>query len=334
MGYYWEKVTGQVEIMNSQRPINEVLADNGVKEETKQALRNIQQARMFAVNELKLPDNDSYKEYADVGRQYVVYTVVATPRYSVKPREWCFLIVGCLSYRGYFSKHDAEAFAEDLKQQGYDVYVSGTRAYSTLGWFDDPVLNTMLYKNEAYRVGLIFHELAHQQHYVDDDTAFNEGFASAVEIEGVERWYKLKNEPEHTTQYLINKKRQQAFKAMLKNTRQKLSMLYKTETEELVLAQGKKRIFDNMQRDYQKLKSQWSDYKGYDKWMSQPLNNAHLALSNTYTQWVPAFRALLKQVGTFEKFYEQVEQIGSLEQDQRHARLRALQSDYVVQIKP
>ncbi len=331
MGYYWEKVTGQVEIMNSQRPIAEVLADDTVSEETKAALRNINAARKFASEELNLSDNNSYKEYADVGRPYVVYTVVATPRFSVKAKEWCFLIVGCLSYRGYFSKDKADEFAAELQQQGLDVYVAGTRAYSTLGWFSDPVLNTMLYKNEAYRVGLIFHELAHQQNYVDDDTAFNEGFATAVEIEGVERWYAQKNQPAATKQFYLDRQRSEAFKLMLKNTRDKLAAMYQSDISEQDKQTGKERIFTDLRQDYARLKQQWQGYAGYDNWMQQPLNNAHLALSNTYSEWVPAFRALLKRAGSFGKFYENVAQLGELKREQRHAKLQALKANYVVE---
>lgn len=325
IGYYWEKVQGHAEILNNQRAIQDVIDDPKTNTETRQRLKSAQQARLFATQVLKLPDNDSYQNYVDIQRDYVVWTVVATPPYSIEAKQWCFFIVGCLSYRGYFSKQSAEEFAAELKKQNMDVYISGTRAYSTLGWFDDPLLSTMLYKSEAYRVGIIFHELAHQQMYVENDTAFNEAFASTVELAGIKAWFEHKNDQQGFNNYSLSKKRDQAFKKLLLQTRQQLKELYATTKQPSAMQRGKENIFKKLKIKYQQLKTGWGGYSGYDKWMAKKLNNAQLALIATYNDWIPAFMALLKKSNNdFELFYNKVKQLSEKEKPQREKALLKL----------
>ncbi len=332
MAYYWEKIQGHADILNSQRPIKEVIDDPKTTAETKQRLISAQQARDFASEVLKLPDNDSYRNYADVGRDFVVWTVVATPAYSIKAKQWCFIIVGCLSYRGYFSKTSAEEFADELKKQGMDVYVSGTKAYSTLGWFDDPLLSTMLYKSEAYRIGIIFHELAHQQMYVENDTAFNEAFASTVELEGIKAWYENKKDSQGFKNYSIAKQRDKAFKNLLKQTRQELKVLYQSEQSTESMQENKVARFKTLQARYKNLKKQWDGYTGYDKWMAQKLNNAQLALVATYNNWIPAFRALYKKSNAdFSVFYTNVKSLSETEKLEREKELLKLMPREAIQ---
>ncbi len=332
MAYYWEKIQGHADILNSQRPIKEVIDDPKTTAETKQRLISAQQARDFASEVLKLPDNDSYRNYADVGRDFVVWTVVATPAYSIKAKQWCFIIVGCLSYRGYFSKTSAEEFADELKKQGMDVYVSGTKAYSTLGWFDDPLLSTMLYKSEAYRIGIIFHELAHQQMYVENDTAFNEAFASTVELEGIKAWYENKKDSQGFKNYSIAKQRDKAFKNLLKQTRQELKVLYQSEQSTESMQENKVARFKTLQARYKNLKKQWDGYTGYDKWMAQKLNNAQLALVATYNNWIPAFRALYKKSNAdFSVFYTNVKSLSETEKPEREKELLKLMPREAIQ---
>ena len=322
VSYYWEKIQGHAEILDQQRPLQDVIDDPETAPEIKQRLINVQAARNFASKELLLPDNNSYRNYADIGRDYVVWTVVATPPYSVKAEQWCFLFVGCLSYRGYFSRQTAEEFANELKQQGKDVYVAGTKAYSTLGWFDDPLLNTMLYKNEAYRVGIIFHELAHQKMYVEDDTDFNEAFATTVEQQGVKRWFLLKGNKPKYKKYLLAKKRDEQFKQLLLDTKEQLKNLYAKKLDNTQMQNQKQQVFKDLQQRYQQYKSKWNNYSGYDKWMSQDLNNAHLALVATYNDLIPAFRGLFKAVNNdFKMFYKQVNELKEFEIKQRHRGL-------------
>ena len=325
LAYYWEKIQGHAEILSKQEPIQEVIDNPQTSDKVRKKLINTQIARAFASEVLQLPDNDSYKNYVDLKKDYVIWTVVATPPYSIKAKEWCFLIVGCLSYKGYFSKQDAEAFAEKLKTENMDVYVSGTKAYSTLGWFDDPLLSTMLYNSEAYRVGIIFHELAHQKMYVEDDTAFNEGFASTVELEGVQAWFSRDNKKEEYKRYIISKERDDDFKKLLQTTRAELKEAYSLSLDSKAMDESKIKIFNKLQLSYKKLKKQWDGYSGYDKWMSQDLNNAHLALVATYNDYIPAFRNLFKNVNNdYDLFYQQVEKMSELDKDKRYEEINKL----------
>ena len=322
VAYYWEKVQGHTEILEKQRPVQEVIDSPDTKAQIRERLKNVQQARNFASDKLLLPENDSYRYYADIGRDYVVWTVVATPPYSMKPKQWCFLIVGCLSYRGYFSKQSAEEFAAELKKKNMDVYVAGTKAYSTLGWFDDPLLNTMLYKSEAYRVGIIFHELAHQKMYVEDDTAFNEAFASAVEKQGVKEWFVQQKNANKFEKYILSKKRDDQFKKLLLDTRKNLEKLYTKKISIDLMQVEKKSLFKQLRENYNKFKIRWHGYTGFDKWMSNNLNNSHLALVATYNNLIPAFDGLFKASGdNFKVFYEKVNELKDMEYTKRHKKL-------------
>ena len=218
--YYWQAVEGHTDILNREQPIKQILQEPDLDPELRGYLEEIQRARDFATVELGLPDNDSYRNYADVRRDYVIWNVIATEEFSVAPQQWCFPFAGCVSYRGYFSKADAQEFAENLSKEGMDGSVAGARAYSTLGWFDDPLLNTMLYRDEALRVGVIFHELAHQQLYVQDDTAFNEAFAMVVAQEGVRRWFLSRKDEQAYEAFLQSEKRRAEFNSLLKQTRE------------------------------------------------------------------------------------------------------------------
>ena len=329
VAYYWEKIQGQAEILNKQQPIQEVIDNPQTPESLRVLLVNAQQARTFASDTLLLPDNNSYRNYVDVGRDYVVWTVVATPPYSIEPKEWCFFIVGCLSYRGYFSQQAAEEFATDLKAQGMDVYVSGAKAYSTLGWFDDPLLSTMLYKSEAYRVGIIFHELAHQKTYVDNDTAFNEAFATTVELEGIKTWFKQTNEQKKLELYLISRKRDKDFKKLLTQTREALKQFYAKNKLPEELQKGKQNIFAKLQLAYKNFKQRWNNYTGYDKWFTKPVNNPRLALVATYNDWLPAFSKLLEDSKRdYRQFYKKVAALTELDKEQRNTKLEELMSRY------
>jgi len=186
-GYYMDLMAGHSELLERRKPVAEIIADEKTSPKLRKLLKTSENIRDFASNNLDLPKNNSYRQYADLNRRYAVWNVIAAEEFSIHAKKWCFLLVGCLSYRGYFSKQVAMDYSAELKKQGYDVYVAGASAYSTLGWFDDPLLNTMMLKSEAQRAGIIFHELAHQVVYIDDDSAFNEAFATAVEEEGIRR---------------------------------------------------------------------------------------------------------------------------------------------------
>ncbi|MDH5600098.1 MAG: aminopeptidase [Gammaproteobacteria bacterium] len=318
-------MAGHNELMEKQKPVNEILANNETKPRLRALLVSSQKIRDFASKSLHLPNNDSYRSYADLKRPFAVWNVVAANEFAVEAKKWCFLVVGCLSYRGYFSKDDALAYANELKKEGYDVYVAGANAYSTLGWFDDPLLNTMMYKSEARRAGIIFHELAHQQVYIDNDSGFNEAFATTVEQEGVRRWLISRGKQESYQQYLDDKKRDMELNLLLKQTRQRLKAVYQRKLDDEEKRAAKKIVFKQMQEKYQHLKKSWGGYNAYDKWMKQELNNAHLLLIATYHDLVPMFQTMLsKEKHDLKNFYTAVEQLGSLDKLQRTKKLNSI----------
>ena len=324
-GYYMDLMAGHSELLEQRKPVSELIEDKGTTSKLRKLLKTSQNIRDFASKELDLPENDSYRMYSDLKRRYAVWNVVAAEEFSVEPKKWCFLFVGCLSYRGYFSKEDAESYANELKAEGFDVYVAGAKAYSTLGWFDDPLLNTMMYKSEARRAGIIFHELAHQVVYIENDSAFNEAFATAVEQEGIRRWMSAKGEDKKYQKYLVEKKRDSEINQLLKDTREKLKKLYKTKISIEDKRQKKKLIFSSMQKQYGDLKKFWKGYDAYDSWMNQGLNNSHLLLIATYNDLVPAFNLMLKNEGyDLENFYASVKKYGELKKEERDIQLKLL----------
>jgi len=279
-------------------------------------------ARRFAVTELGLPDNDSYSSYADLGRPYVVWTVVAAQALSLQPHTWCYPVFGCLAYRAYFKQADAQHEAQQLQQAGYDVYVAGIPAYSTLGWFDDPFLNTMLGWDEARLVGTLFHELAHQQMYVPDDTEFNESFAMAVQREGVRRWMSKYHDTAALDLWQQDARRDADFIGLVLKTRQRLQALYDTDQSEAMKLEQKRELLRQLRLDYRLFRKRWSDYAGYDNWMFQDLNNAMIASVSTYHKLIPAFEALLKQNDyDLNVFYAAVGLLSSLNSEQRRLKL-------------
>ena len=304
--YYLDAVNGHYALLEKSRPIDSVISEDS-SEDLKNKLITFQHARLFAIQELLLPDNGSYKSYADIGRVYATWNVITTEKFSIKAKESCFLFAGCLNYKGFFSKKQAEEYANKLKLAGYDTYVAGSRAYSTLGWFDDPLLNTMMYKSEANRVGILFHELAHQKIYVDDDSNFNEAFATFIEKEGVKRWLEKQDKQQELKKYYLSNKRQNEFNKLLRKARTKLQNIYALKEKEHTKVTKKEMVFVNLKKEYEQLKIKWQGYDGYDKWMEQDLNNAHLALTATYYDLVPMFnQVLLDSNNDLKNFYKKV----------------------------
>ncbi len=321
--YYMRALSGHAQLLNAQRPLDEVLADPALSAQTRTRLESLRAARNFASRELGLPDNDSYRRYADLGRPYAVWNVVATPPYSMKPKQWCFIFVGCINYRGYYQRKQAEAYADRLRAQGLDVQVAGARAYSTLGWSADPLLNTMLYRSEARRVGIIFHELAHQQLFIKGDTTFNESFATVVEQEGVRRWFLAEGKPARYQAYREERKRDVRFKQMLLRTRKKLERLYRQKIDKKHMQKEKTRIFSELKQTFARLKKSQSAFSVYDRWMAQDLNNAHLALVAIYYEDVPALMHLLKaKQGDLPAFYRAAAKLAHEDPQKRRILLR------------
>ncbi|MGN6388310.1 MAG: aminopeptidase [Burkholderiaceae bacterium] len=324
LGYYVQAAHGQFSLLSQARPIDDWLADPQASDKLKQKLEAVQRIRRFAVNELALPDNRSYTEYADLHRPYALWNVVATPALSMTPKRWCFPIAGCVDYRGYYSKDDAEAYAATLRREGYDVQVSGVPAYSTLGWFADPVLSTFIGYPEGEVARLIFHELAHQVAYAPGDSQFNESFATTVEETGVERWFAKEADPRTRAAYEQFKARKEQFIALLLGYRDKLEALYAGSDSDAEKLRRKAEIFAALRRDYAVLKESWGGYAGYDRWFASPLSNAHLALVATYHAYVPAFRTLLTERGGYADFYRSVKTLASLDGPARERKMAAL----------
>ncbi len=323
--YYWQAASGQLELWQKSRPIDDWLADPDTKPELKARLTQAQEIRGFASSNLGLPDNGSYRKFAELARPYVVWNVFAAPELSLQPVQWCFPVAGCVSYRGYFAEQGARGFADGLQAEGYDTYVGGVPAYSTLGWFDDPLPSTVIGYPDTELARLIFHELAHQVVYVKDDTTFNESFASAVEQEGVSRWVEARGSPEKLAQFQRGQARKREFVALVIEYRGKLAAIYASDAGDDEKRALKAQTFTAMRDDYAALKRSWGMPSGYDAWIAGPLNNAQIASVASYTQQVPAFEALLAQEqGDLKRFYAAVKDLAKLSKAERDAKLAAL----------
>ena len=325
LAYYRQAALGQWALWQARQPVAEALANPAASPELRRRLATAQELRAFASAELALPDNASYQAYADLGRPWVVKNVFAAPELSLEPHQWCFWIVGCLSYRGYFDAEAAYRLADDLRASGEDVYVAEVAAYSTLGWFDDPLLNTFIYWPAGRLAELIFHELAHQRLYIADDSAFNEAFATAVGRLGAERWLERRGAAREREDYVADYRRRQEFLQLVATTRERLAALYAAAGDEAGKRAAKQRILAELRDRYQDLKRQWGGYAGYDRWFNQDLNNAKLAGISTYHRLVPAFLALYEREGrNFTAFYRAAEAIEKLPSEQRSETLSGL----------
>ncbi|HEY4319398.1 MAG TPA: aminopeptidase [Herbaspirillum sp.] len=324
LGYYAQAAHGQFSLLAQARPIDDWLTDPQTPSALKDKLREVQRIRRFAVGELGLPDNDSYTSYAKLARRYVLWNVIAAPALSLTPRRWCFPVAGCVNYRGYYDRKTAQDFAAQLRGDGDDVQVLGVPAYSTLGWFNDPVLSTFINYPDAELARLVFHELAHQEFYVKGDSEFNESFATAVESAGVARWLKRYGTAAQEQAYRTFEQRKRDFLALLLRRRAELARIYASDADDRQKLQEKAEVFDALRADYAILKQHWGGYAGYDRWFAAPLSNAHLALVATYHDLEPGFEALLRQTPDFSQFYARVKALGALDKSARHRALREL----------
>ncbi len=325
LGYYFQSVGGQWQLWNREQPIASLLDDPDIAPPLKQKLQAVVEIRDFASDELGLPDNGSYRYYADLERPFVVWNVFATPELSIEPIEWCFPVAGCVNYRGYFSKEAAQQFAAELQQKGYDVFVAGVPAYSTLGWLNDPVLNTFINHPVPEIARLLFHELSHQVVYVPGDTTFNESFAVAVEQEGLRRWFAGHGTAAQNAEHERLQSKKKDFVALILQYRGLLEEIFSSKKSPTEQRAAKARALDALQGEYQQLKSAWGGFKGFDWWFAQRPGNAQLVSVATYTQLVPAFQRLLaREGGDLKDFYAAVKDIGALEPEARLAHLNGL----------
>lgn len=288
--YYTQAASGQLDVLNKREPIDEVIAAPETPGELARKLGLVSEARQFAVDALYLPDNDSYRSYADIGRDYVVWNVFAAPEFSLQPRTWCFPIAGCVAYRGYFAEDSAVRKAERLRSEGYDVVVGGVPAYSTLGRFDDPVLNTMMHWDDVEIVATIFHELAHQLLYVKGDTEFNESFATAVAEIGLGRWLQERGESEAMDDYLERRTLQQHIAELVNAAREDLEKVYASALDETGMRQAKQDRLNALGEQIRAAVE--STGRRPPAWTEAPINNARLVSVGLYLGRVREFHDL------------------------------------------
>jgi predicted aminopeptidase len=318
--YLLQSVQGHLALMSKREPIARVLDNPSTPQALRAQLKSVTAIRDFASRDLGLPDNGSYRSYADVGRPYVVWNVVAAPEFSVDAKQWCYPIVGCVAYRGYFREQRARAFAARLRGQGLDVTVGGVAAYSTLGHFNDPVLNTMMSWNDVELAAIIFHELTHQFLYVPNDSSFNEALATTVEEEGVRRWLRAQGRTADLADRLVQQEHYAAVINLLSATRAELRAIYAAGLAPGPMREKKRAAFASLRSSFALLKAGWGGHAPFETWFADDLNNAHLASIATYFTCVPGFERELAAVGgDLSAFYARVRQIAKLDQQKRDA---------------
>ncbi len=338
LGYYWQNTQGHLAVMNAGKPVQDWLADPQTPQGTKARLELSQRIRKFASTELALPDNASYRRYADLKRSAVVWNVVAAPEYSLQLKTWCFAVVGCVGYRGYYSEADAKLEAERVKAEGFEVNVYGVPAYSTLGYLNwaggDPLLSTFIAYPEGELARMIFHELAHQVLYVKDDTMFNESFATAVERLGGQQWLKTHGTEAARAEYAGFDSKRREFRALTLRARERLALVYKknqpiagvasAQSATESIANQKQQAMQNMRDEYAALKASWGGFAGYDRFIAQA-NNASLGALAAYDELVPQFEAVFEKQGkSWPEFYKAIQGITPLPKEERRTALQAL----------
>ena len=328
LGYYAQSVRGHLELMQRARPVSDWIADPATPAALRERLELSRRMREFAVRELALPDNSSYRRYAALGRPAVVWNVVAAPELSLTLKTWCYPVLGCAGYRGYFDPAPAQALARELREQGWETSVYGVPAYSTLGWTNwlggDPLLDTFVNGQEGELAGLLFHELAHQVVYVPDDTAFNESYATAVERLGLRRWLAQAGREAARAAHEAADARRRDFRVLARTARRELQALYRSSADEAGKRAGKQAILARLRAGHEQLKAgPWQGFAGYDGWFER-VNNAALAVQGAYDDLVPAFERLFEEQGRdFVRFHAAVRQLAALPGAERRARLLA-----------
>ncbi len=321
--YVMQAASGEWHVMRSRKPLDKVIADPRTPDKLRDTLTEVRAARDFATRELKLPDNRSYRTYADIHRSYVVWNVVAAPEFSVYPKQWCFPVAGCVAYRGYFAETRARAFASGLSKRGFDVTLDGVPAYSTLGKFADPVLSTMIRYGPEELAAIIFHELAHQLLYVKNDTQFNEAFATTVENAGLERWLTANGRAAEYLRFRKDSVRERQYIDLFARTRARLAQLYASTTPTMQKREQKAKAFSELTQEIRDLEhEQGQPVPLYDQWINEGLNNARLASLANYYDCVPGFERLLTEQGNdLQRFYAAARELSRLPRAERHERL-------------
>jgi predicted aminopeptidase len=318
--YVLQSAQGQLSLLSKRRPISRVIDEASTPPALRAQLQAVAAIRDFASRELGLPDNGSYRSYADVGRRFVVWNVVAAPDFSVDARQWCYPIIGCVAYRGYFVESRARRYAARLRREGLDVMVGGVAAYSTLGHFNDPVLNTMMGWNDVELASIIFHELTHQMLYVPNDSSFNEALATTVEEEGVRRWLHAQGRETDLAKHLVEQERYAKVIELLRAARAELREVYASGLAPELLRDKKRAEFASLRSAFALLKADWGGHAPFESWFDGDVNNAHLASVGTYFDCVPGFERELKAAGgDLTAFYARVRGLAKLDRERRDA---------------
>ena len=316
LGYYAQATRGQMDILAAREDISELIADSDTPDALRQRLQLAQDIRSFAIDSLALPDSEAYTSYTATGRKYVVWNVLAAPAYDLSLKTWCFPVAGCVAYKGFFTREAAVELEQQLANEDYDTFLYGVSAYSTLGWFADPVLDTFIDYPDIALASLLIHEMAHQVVYVKDDSSFNEAFATAVEQAGVREWISANATDVEARQYLEKLERNNRITEMILAFREELATAY-TTTADSELEQTKREMFAELSDRYAGIVADQGGTRYYDWWFSQDLNNAHLSAVSTYFRLVPAFTAALESAGSYSAFYELVAEKAELPREER-----------------
>ncbi|MEH6491856.1 aminopeptidase [Halopseudomonas sp.] len=322
LSYLHHSWQGQRDLLARAEPLEQVLQDPATDPQLATRLRHAQAIRAYASSHLQLPDNASYTRYADLQRPYALWNLFVAAPLSMDAIAHCYPFFGCIAYKGYFDQASAQAAADEWRAQGMEVYVAGIPAYSTLGWYDDPLLNSMLHWDDDYLAALLFHELAHQQFYVKDDTAFNESFATFVGQQGLREWRAAQGlEARQGDPQVLERE----FVRLLLQAREQLVQLYASKRADADKLAGKAAVFAQLRSDYQAWRDQhWQGVGPYDHWFAGELNNARLLPFGLYDQWVPAFAQLYAASSGWPDFYQRVAALGELPPTAREARLQQL----------
>lgn len=323
LSYYQQAIAGQYKILSNRVDIESLIADESTPTELKHKLEKARQIRTFAATEMHMNIGKNYSQYSDTKRDYVVWNITAAPELSLIPHQWCYPVIGCQNYRGYFKPETAESEAEQLQQQGFDVWVGGVTAYSTLGWFDDPILNTFVYRDDSDLAALLIHELSHHVLYIKGDTAFNESFATAVEIEGLHRWLISINQEQLMHQHQQKMKEKNVFISTVSASIEQLKAVYESDLSDEAKRSQKHQILSGMKATYEKNISE-NHLSGYfTRWFDK-VNNAKLITVANYYRYVPAFTAMIAESkGDMSQFYEAAKRLGEQNKRLRDNTLQA-----------
>jgi len=329
VSYISHLISGQVDLLWKRQSIGSLLEDETLNPKLKERLVLASEITRFAEESLGLPVDDAYSSYSDLERPYASWSVYVAPELSLESYKWCYTFIGCVAYRVYLDKEMAKSEGDKFIKEGYDVRVGGVRAYSTVGFFDDPLLNTFIFESEHYLVDILIHEITHRQLYIKNDTKFSENFATAVAFLGVEQWYSQAGRSDLFSEYQANKKRYQTIISLLLSYKIKLEEMYANEdiTVEIKRLQ-KKEVLHKLDIAYQSLRDKEGWDKRYDHWVAN-MNNATLSTLSNYEELVPSFVGLFKYLdGDWQKFYDEAERISELEKTARYAELRQYAKPY------